>query len=67
MDLRCYLYIVFTAYGVGTLATGQIRDWFGTYIYAFYPMAALAIVDIGVACLMLRRDRTTAYKTTDLA
>ena len=37
--------IVFTAYGVGallgTLATGSIRDWFGTYTYAFYPMAGI--------------------------
>lgn len=53
--------IVFTAYGVGallgTLATGRIRDWFGTYTFAFYPMAFLAIVGIGVASLMLRRDR----------
>jgi len=53
--------IVFTAYGVGallgTLATGRIRDWFGSYTFAFYPMAFLAIVGIGVASLMLRRDR----------
>jgi MFS transporter, OFA family, oxalate/formate antiporter len=53
--------IVFTAYGVGallgTLATGQIRDWFGSYTYAFYPMALLAMVGIGVASIMLKRDR----------
>ena len=53
--------IVFTAYGVGallgTLVTGRIRDWFGSYIFAFYPMAFLAIVGIGVASVMLRRDR----------
>ncbi len=52
--------IVFTAYGVGalagTLATGQIRDWFGTYTYAFYPMAFLAIVGIVVASFLLKRD-----------
>lgn len=52
--------IVFTAYGVGallgTLATGSIRDWFGTYTYAFYPMALLAIVGIVVASTMLRQD-----------
>jgi MFS family permease len=52
--------IVFTAYGVGallgTLATGSIRDWFGTYTYAFYPMAALAITGIVVASTMLKRD-----------
>lgn len=53
--------IVFTAYGVGallgTLVTGRIRDWFGFYTYAFYPMALLAIVGIVVASMMLKRDR----------
>lgn len=52
--------IVFTAYGAGalagTLATGQIRDWFGTYTYAFYPMALLAMVGIILAHFMLRRE-----------
>ena len=52
--------IVFTAYGVGallgTLVTGQIRDWWGTYTYAFYPMAVLAIIGIIVASLMLKPD-----------
>ncbi|MDY7012351.1 MAG: OFA family MFS transporter [Cyanobacteriota bacterium] len=55
--------IVFTAYGVGaligTLVTGQVRDWFGTYTYVFYPMALLAIVGILVASFMLKRDRST--------
>jgi MFS family permease len=53
--------IVFTAYGVGallgTLVAGQMRDWFGSYTYAFYPMAGLAIVGIIVASFMLKRDR----------
>ncbi|MFW6359209.1 MAG: OFA family MFS transporter [Chroococcales cyanobacterium] len=52
--------IVFTAYGVGalfgTLVTGRIRDWFGTYTYAFYPMALLAIIGIIVASVLLKRD-----------
>lgn len=52
--------IVFTAYGVGaligTLATGRIRDLFGTYNYVFYPMAFLAILGIIVACLLLKRE-----------
>ncbi|MFW6358273.1 MAG: OFA family MFS transporter [Chroococcales cyanobacterium] len=52
--------IVFTAYGVGallgTLVTGRIRDWFGTYTYAFYPMALLAIIGIIVASILLKRD-----------
>lgn len=54
--------IVFTAYGVGalagTLATGRIRDWFGAYTYAFYPMAFLAIVGIFVASSMLKHKRS---------
>ncbi|MEL7521830.1 MAG: MFS transporter, partial [Cyanobacteria bacterium J06553_1] len=54
--------IVFSAYGIGaltgTLVTGQIRDWFGSYTYAFYPMALLAVVGIVVASVLLRRDRT---------
>lgn len=53
--------IVFTAYGVGallgTLTTGQIRDFFGSYTYAFYPMAALAMIGIIVALTTLKRDR----------
>ncbi|WP_159785565.1 L-lactate MFS transporter [Sodalinema gerasimenkoae] len=53
--------IVFTAYGVGallgTLVAGQLRDWFGSYVYAFYPMGGLAIVGIVLATFMLKRDR----------
>lgn len=52
--------IVFTAYGMGallgTLVAGQIRDWFGSYIYAFYPMAGLAIVGIILATFFLKRE-----------
>jgi OFA family oxalate/formate antiporter-like MFS transporter len=52
--------IVFTAYGVGallgTLVTGRIRDWFGSYTYAFYPMGLLAMIGIGVAITLLKRD-----------
>lgn len=50
--------IVFTAYGVGaligTLSAGQIRDWFGSYIYAFYPMAGLAVVGMAIATTLLK-------------
>ena len=53
--------MVFTAYGVGallgTLITGQIRDWFGVYTYAFYPMALLAIIGIVVASILMKRDQ----------
>jgi MFS family permease len=51
---------VFTAYGVGaligTLVTGRIRDLLGSYTYIFYPMAFLATVGIGIACVLLRRE-----------
>lgn len=50
--------IVFTAYGagalLGTIATGQLRDLFGSYTYAFYPTAILAIIGIIIAQLKLR-------------
>jgi OFA family oxalate/formate antiporter-like MFS transporter len=52
--------IVFTAYGVGalvgTLVAGRLRDLFGSYIYAFYPMAALAIFGIGVTSWLLKAN-----------
>ncbi|MFP4134520.1 MAG: OFA family MFS transporter [Halothece sp.] len=52
--------IVFTAYGVGaligTVITGQIRDWFGSYTFVFYPMALLAIIGIFIASFFLKRD-----------
>lgn len=55
--------LVFTAYGVGallgTLTTGQIRDWFGSYTYAFYLMGLLAIIGILVASILLKRDRSS--------
>lgn len=52
--------IVFTAYGlgalIGTLTAGQIRDWFGSYTYAFYPMGGLAILGIILAIVLLKPD-----------
>lgn len=52
--------LVFTAYGVGalvgTLTAGQIRDWFGSYTYAFYFMALLAMIGMGVATRLLKPD-----------
>ncbi|MBE9059852.1 OFA family MFS transporter [cf. Phormidesmis sp. LEGE 11477] len=62
--------IVFTAYGVGALsgnlATGQIRDWLGSYTYVFYLMALLALVGIVTANTLLKRDRseTITLETT---
>jgi MFS family permease len=53
--------LVFTAYGagalVGTLITGQLRDWFGSYTSAFLPMAAVACSGIVLARLLLRAGR----------
>ncbi|MEQ8381480.1 MAG: OFA family MFS transporter [Coleofasciculus sp. A1-SPW-01] len=50
--------IVFTAYGagalLGTLAIGQLRDLFGSYTYAFYPTAILAVIGIIIAQFKLR-------------
>lgn len=53
--------LVFTAYGagalLGTLLTGQLRDWLGSYSGAFLPMAAVAGVGIVMASLLLRPGR----------
>ena len=50
--------IVFTAYGVGaflgTVIVGQIRDVFGSYTYAFYPIIALSILGMFVALWLLK-------------
>jgi hypothetical protein len=41
---------------MGTLVAGRLRDLFGSYIYAFYPMAALAICGIGVTSWLLKAN-----------
>lgn len=55
--------IVFTAYGVGallgTFTAGRIRDIFGSYTYAFYPMALLAVIGIFVAIAFLKHPKNT--------
>ncbi len=52
--------IVFTAYGVGaflgTTLAGSLRDMLGSYTYAFYPTAILAIVGIILAFGLLARS-----------
>ncbi len=57
--------IVFTAYGVGalcgTLVAGRIRDLFGTYTYAFYPTAFLAVIGIVVALFTLKRESISQF------
>jgi MFS family permease len=58
--------LVFTAYGVGavlgTLTAGRIRDVMGSYLYAFYPMAFLAVIGMGVAILLLKQKQLPAAK-----
>lgn len=52
---------VFTAYGVGAILgvsiSGMVRDRFGSYIYAFYPMFLLAILGVFFAVLFLRETK----------
>ncbi|NJK61501.1 MAG: OFA family MFS transporter [Synechococcaceae cyanobacterium SM2_3_1] len=56
--------LVFTAYGVGavlgTLTAGRIRDVMGSYLYAFYPMAFLAVFGIGMAIILLKQKQLPA-------
>jgi len=53
--------VVFFAYGVGAIIggiiSGQAKDVFGTYTYAFYPTAVLAVVGIVMAFLLLKTPR----------
>jgi MFS transporter, OFA family, oxalate/formate antiporter len=50
---------VFSAYGlgaiIGTIISGSARDKFGSYIFAFKPTLALAIIGILIAATMLKR------------
>lgn len=49
---------VFTAYGIGavigTLMSARLRDMLGSYVYAFYPTAALAVVGIFLSIFLLK-------------
>ncbi len=53
---------VFTAYGVGAILgvwlSGIIKDVFGTYLYAFYPVLLLALIGMGLAAFFLKEPRT---------
>jgi MFS family permease len=50
--------VVFFAYGVGAIIggiiSGQAKDVFGTYTYAFYPTAVLAVVGMVMAFVLLK-------------
>lgn len=62
--------IVFTAYGVGavlgTLTAGRIRDLLGSYTYAFYPMAGLALIGIAIALTALKPDTPSPERETQI-
>lgn len=49
--------LVCTAYGVGelvgTLITGQLRDWLCTYSAAFLPLTGLALLGIALSAILL--------------
>ncbi len=53
--------VVFFAYGVGAIIggiiSGQAKDVFGTYTYAFYPTAVLAVVGLILAVAMLKAPK----------
>ena len=57
--------VLFTAYGlgaiVGTLFSGTIRDIFGSYIYTFYPLAALACFGMILAVILTKPLKTPRY------
>jgi MFS transporter, OFA family, oxalate/formate antiporter len=50
--------VVFFAYGLGAILggiiSGKAKDVFGTYTYAFYPTAALAVVGIVLTLLFIK-------------
>lgn len=50
--------VVFFAYGIGAIIggiiSGQAKDVFGTYTFAFYPTAVLAVVGFVLAVLLLK-------------
>ncbi|MFQ3676310.1 MAG: OFA family MFS transporter [Endomicrobiia bacterium] len=50
--------VIFTAYGIGailgTLISGIIKDFFGTYKLVFYPTTILSIIGIIIASLTLK-------------
>lgn len=50
--------VVFFAYGfgaiIGGIISGQAKDLFGTYTFAFYPTAVLAVVGLVLAFLLIK-------------
>jgi len=50
--------VIFSAYGIGAIAagliSGQAKDVFGSYIYAFYVTGGLALVGIVIALTLMK-------------
>ncbi len=50
--------VIFSAYGIGAIAAGliagQAKDVFGSYIYAFYVTAGLAVLGIIIALTLVK-------------
>ena len=50
--------VVFFAYGLGAIIggiiSGQAKDVFGTYTFAFYPTAVLAVVGLVLAAMLMK-------------
>jgi predicted MFS family arabinose efflux permease len=55
---------VFFAYGLGAIMggiiSGQAKDVFGSYTFAFYPTAGLAVIGIVLALLLLKAPKKAA-------
>jgi OFA family oxalate/formate antiporter-like MFS transporter len=55
---------VFFAYGLGAIMggiiSGQAKDVFGSYTFAFYPTAGLAVIGIVLALLLLKPPKKAA-------
>lgn len=53
--------IMFLAYGIGAIVggiiSGQAKDFFGSYTYAFFPTAVLAVVGIILAMALLKTPK----------
>jgi OFA family oxalate/formate antiporter-like MFS transporter len=53
--------VVFFAYGIGALAggiiSGQAKDVFGSYTFAFWPTAALALLGILLAFAFIKQPK----------
>ncbi|HYQ92488.1 MAG TPA: OFA family MFS transporter [Candidatus Competibacteraceae bacterium] len=56
--------VIFSAYGIGAIAAGliagQAKDVFGSYIYAFYVTAGLALLGIIIALTLMRPPKVAS-------